>query len=184
MIDYSQGKVYKIIANEGYPKCYIGSTTKKYVSQRMVQHIHNYNSWKNGKKSKQLSSFTLFEQFGPKNCSIVLIENVAAKSKDELRAREQAQIDKHDCVNKLRAFLTEKQHQNVHKEYRLKNRIAITAKRSIKVACTCGKYITKWHIAQHRKMCKVYTFEKHMDDTINKYRAEKPREIIKFELHI
>ena len=186
MVNYANGKVYKIIVTAGHSKCYIGSTTKKYVSQRMVQHVSEYNRWRNGKTFKKLSSFELFEQFGVNNCSIVLIENISASSKNELQAREQAQIDKHDCVNKVRAFLSEDQRKHLHRNdsvrFRLKHKESITARRSCKVACICGKHISKWNIAAHRKKCKDYAFDKYMTNIIQTCQQEKPIDIITFRL--
>ena len=40
-IDYSKGKVYKIVCNIT-GKIYVGSTTKEYLSQRLTLHRANY----------------------------------------------------------------------------------------------------------------------------------------------
>ena len=52
MVNYNNGKIYKIVpicegADEG--DVYIGSTTKEYLSQRMVQHRADYNKWQKRK---------------------------------------------------------------------------------------------------------------------------------------
>jgi hypothetical protein len=61
MPDYSKGKIYKIQSHLG-DKIYIGSTTKQYLSQRMVQHKGDYKCWKNGKLNKTFS-FELFDEY-------------------------------------------------------------------------------------------------------------------------
>jgi hypothetical protein len=45
MIDYTKTKIYKIWSHLG-DKLYIGSTTKKYLSERMAYHRTDYKSWK------------------------------------------------------------------------------------------------------------------------------------------
>jgi len=91
MTNYDNGKIYKIVVNntdEEYEP-YIGSTTKKYLSQRLVQHRSNYKT----RKSKNLGSFKLFDKYGTENCEIILIENYPCKSIDELRSRERYHYD-------------------------------------------------------------------------------------------
>jgi hypothetical protein len=43
MANYSNGKIYKIIGGD---ECYIGSTTKERLCQRMTAQRGNYNNWK------------------------------------------------------------------------------------------------------------------------------------------
>ena len=45
MIDYTKTKIYKTWSHLG-DKLYIGATTKKYLSERMVHHRKDYKSWK------------------------------------------------------------------------------------------------------------------------------------------
>jgi hypothetical protein len=43
MPNYKQGKIYKIVAIDGPDdEIYIGSTTKKYLSERMSPHRNGY----------------------------------------------------------------------------------------------------------------------------------------------
>ena len=42
MVNYGNSKIYKIWSPNG-DNIYIGSTTKKYLSQRMVEHRCDYN---------------------------------------------------------------------------------------------------------------------------------------------
>jgi hypothetical protein len=98
MVNYSNGKIYKIESHLG-DKIYIGSTTKQYLSQRMDQHRGDYKVWKNGKTGKT-TSFELFNEYGVENCQIILLESCPCNTKDELISRESHYIKSLDCVNK------------------------------------------------------------------------------------
>ena len=99
--DFSKGKVYKIepICDHDEGDIYIGSTTKDYLSQRLVMHRSNYKEWKQGKRPLT-TSFNLFDKYGIKNCQIILLESVNAKNCNELEAREAHYIQSLKCVNK------------------------------------------------------------------------------------
>ena len=95
---YENGKIYKIIDNTNND-IYIGSTTNKYLCNRLAQHKHNaYNDKRANLASKQIILNGDYK--------IILIENYSCKTKDELRAREQYYIDKFDCINKISSYNT------------------------------------------------------------------------------
>ena len=98
MVNYENGKIYKIESYLG-DKIYIGSTTKKYLSQRMDTHRTDYKRWKNGLYNF-VTSFTIFEEYGIENCNIVLLELFPCESKDMLHSREAHYIRTLKCVNK------------------------------------------------------------------------------------
>ena len=100
MPNYQNGKVYKIVSNTDDDICYIGSTTKKYLSQRMSEHRCEYKNWKNGKCNK-IMVYDLFETYQIKNCRIELLELVPCNSKDELTKKEGEYIRALNCVNKV-----------------------------------------------------------------------------------
>jgi hypothetical protein len=122
MINYNNGKIYKIepICDHEENEIYIGSTTKKYLSQRMTSHRNSYNQWKNGKYHK-FTVFDLFDKYGIENCQIYLLESVNANTKDELLAREGYFIKTLNCVNKIINGRTKKEYyrdnENKIKEY-------------------------------------------------------------------
>ena len=101
MVNYSNGKIYKIepIVEHEEGEIYVGSTTKKYLSQRMDNHRNDYNRWKDNKFHK-LTLFALFDKYGIDNCKIYFLESVNANSRDELLAREGHYIKNLKCVNK------------------------------------------------------------------------------------
>ena len=98
MVNYSNGKIYKI-ENNVDDMIYIGSTTKQYLSQRMDSHRSNFKRWKNG-GYHNISVFEMFDKHGVENCKIVLLQLVNCESKDELLAREAFYIKSLVCVNK------------------------------------------------------------------------------------
>ena len=116
-INYENGKIYKIEPKVDYDEgdIYIGSTTKKYLSQRMVKHRHNYKQYKEGKRAKTMS-YDLFDKYGIENCDIILLESVEANSKDELSAREAHYIRTNKCVNKAIPLRTRKEHYEDNKD--------------------------------------------------------------------
>ena len=66
----------------------------------MSTHRGYYKLWKEDKMNKVMS-FELFDKYGIENCYISLIENVNAKTKDELLAREAYYIKSMNCLNKV-----------------------------------------------------------------------------------
>ena len=98
-MNYQNSKIYKIESITGEGEIYIGSTTKKYLSQRMQTHKNDYIQWKKGKHRKT-ASYDIFDLYGVENCKITLLENVECQSKDQLREREGYYIRTLKCVNK------------------------------------------------------------------------------------
>ena len=110
MINYNNGKIYKIEPNVEHEEneIYIGSTTKKYLCQRMAAHSYEYKNWKKNKRHNY-SCFKLFDKYGFENCSITLLEIVNANSKDELEMRENQYIKIYSCDNKIIPLRTDKE---------------------------------------------------------------------------
>ena len=94
MVNYQQGKIYKIVANG---QTYIGSTCEPNLSRRLAQHKNHYKSWMRGKQNYVTSYRVLYED----NPEIFLIESYPCNSKDELVARERFYIESIECVNKM-----------------------------------------------------------------------------------
>ena len=121
---YQNGKIYKITDN-GYTKCYYGSTTSS-LSARIAQHILRYK-----KKTEENSSvFKLFDEFGFENCQIVLEELYPCNSRKELTQREGQFIKNNDCVNERIAGRTREQWNEINgNEYYKNNRESVLQKR-------------------------------------------------------
>jgi hypothetical protein len=127
MVNYSNGKIYKIEPINGEEgDIYIGSTTKKYLSQRMDTHRNNYKQWQKGEYGNT-SSFYLFDKYDVINCKIILLKLFSCSSKDELEAEEGQFIRNLQCVNKRIPCRTQ---QEQHKIYRHNNREIIKEKKA------------------------------------------------------
>jgi hypothetical protein len=95
MVNYENGKVYKIICNiTGL--IYIGSTAEILLSNRLGKHRRDYRSFLNG-KYHYVSSFKILEN---NNYDIILLETYPCNNKYELKARERFYIESLNCVNK------------------------------------------------------------------------------------
>ena len=145
MVNYQNGKIYKI-EDVGGNMCYIGSTTKQHLAQRMEEHRAKFKSFETGTYHK-ITAFTLFETYGVENCNIVLIELCPCNTKDELIKRESHYIRTMECVNK---FIPDQTKVECDIAYRTKNRDVIKAKKAVVIVCECGKSYTHGH--QHRHM--------------------------------
>jgi hypothetical protein len=150
MVNYGNGKIYKIeCLTTGL--IYVGSTTKQYLSQRLVHHRKDYNKYINGNgKYPFTTSFKILEN---DNYRIELLEEVNCESKDQLYAREGYYIRTLNCVNRLVMGKTDDDKTNDKKLYYQNNkeRIKATSKdnytknidrikkyREQKYHCECG----------------------------------------------
>ncbi len=162
MVNYQNGKIYKIEDVAGN-MCYIGSTTKDFLSKRMVEHRVAYKRWIHGKQ-RNITAFTIFETYGLENCRIVLVELCPCDSKDELLKREAYFIRTLECVNKVVPDRTKaeyaKKHYEEHKEekhaydkqYLKKNKEIMYAKKAAVVECECGKRFTHGSKSRHMRL--------------------------------
>ena len=108
-IDYSKGKIYKIVDYTNN-NIYIGSTSEPILARR---HVSKYRSYLNG-KGNNVTSFEII-----KNCNynILLIEEYPCETKDQFLAREGHYIKTMDCINKCKAgIFNELGIQEYHKQ--------------------------------------------------------------------
>ena len=94
MVNYQQGKIYKIVCNTT-GKDYIGSTCEQRLSQRLTKHVATYKQYLKGNKT-YCSSYDLIEKG---NYEIILLETYPCNSSEELRMRERFYKDNTECVN-------------------------------------------------------------------------------------
>jgi hypothetical protein len=133
MVNYNQGKIYKIVCNETGNQ-YIGSTVEPTLARRLTGHKRNYNAYLNGKHN-YVSSFEILKS---NSYDIILIENFPCETKDELHARERFHIESNKCVNMVIPTRTHKEYLQDKKEI-----IAIQSK--------SYQLINKDKIAEQRK---------------------------------
>ncbi len=109
-IDYSKGKIYKIIDNTN-DNIYIGSTVKK-LSRRLTNHRADYKRYLSGKTS-YISSFDIIKNG---DYDIILIEDVPnCQNIEQLKKKEREYIDKFDCVNKYIPTRTKKESDKIYR---------------------------------------------------------------------
>jgi hypothetical protein len=154
MVNYSNGKIYKIESITGEGPIYIGSTTKKYLCQRMDEHRKQYKSWKVGKQNKTMS-YEIFDTFGVENCQITLLETCPCETKDELTKRESHYIKSLQCINKKIEGRTRKEYDDSRKDqrkiYREENKEKIKEYKQIKMTCECGAIVQKAEKCKHER---------------------------------
>lgn len=98
-----KGKIYMIV-----PKCehdkndiYIGSTMKKYLSERLHEHRKDYRKFNEGKVKYTSRSRIIFDKYGVYNCEIVLINEFDVDCREELETAEYIIMNYMPCVNKI-----------------------------------------------------------------------------------
>lgn len=149
MVDYSKGKIYRIVCNVT-GKQYVGSTTQS-LAKRLACHRADYKRYQKG----EYHSLTSFEVLEGGNFSIVLLEEVHAESKEQLQRRERYWIEKLECVNQVvptRTYL-EYYQDNKEKEKNRKFQYYHNVKDRInqKHDCPCGGRYATQSKAQHER---------------------------------
>jgi hypothetical protein len=160
MVNYSNSKVYKIISAQT-DKIYIGSTTKKYLSQRIDKHRYQMKFYESGKGKK----YTSFDILSYGDAQIILLEAFPnCTSVDELRSKEQMYIDRFRdvCVNKCNAVGLNKEKRKVTTKayndvYKVANAAKIKIYKNTKHACKCGGNFTNRNKYIHIKTNKHLT---------------------------
>ena len=167
MPNYTESKIYKIepVIEHDIEDVYFGSTTKKYLSDRMRNHKNLFRLFNEG-KGNYTSSFELFRKYGVENCKIFLLESVNANDKNELNTREGFYIQNNACVNKCIAGRGKKQYvidnkdkiAEIRKKFHIDNRENLLMKAKIYrdthtdiVNCPCGSTIKKIKFSTHIK---------------------------------
>ena len=122
MVNYQNGKIYKIIDNTNN-NIYIGSTAEKRLCRRLQKHKSCYKCYLNPNiKQGYMRSFDILKN---NDYKIILIEDCPCENKEQLLSREQYWIDKLDCINHNNAIHDNKKY---YKEYSEKNRDRINQK--------------------------------------------------------
>jgi len=112
MVNYQQGKIYKIVCNTT-GKVYIGSTCEQRLSQRLTKHVAKYKHYLKGNET-YCSSYDLIEKG---NYEIILLETYPCNSSEELRMRERFYKDNTECVNIYNPISTKEDKQESSSNY-------------------------------------------------------------------
>jgi len=113
MVNFQNSKIYKIFSTVDDSICYVGSTTKKYLSSRIAEHRCCYNRWKANKFNK-VSIFELFDKYDVNTFKIELLEKVDCDNLYELYSKERNYVDSLNCINKN---LPNRRSRDIYKEY-------------------------------------------------------------------
>jgi len=172
-IDYSKGKIYKIICDTN-GLVYIGSTVQK-LCKRLSGHKDHYKMYLIGKKT----FVTSFDIIKNNNYKIILIENYPCNSKEELEREERKYIESIKCVNKYIPTRTDKEYYEDNKD-KFKEKVKIWSKNNKdkkninnkkyyeknkeklnkKIQCEyCNSNINISNIKQHQKSLKCLKFQ-------------------------
>ena len=132
---------------------YIGSTTKEYLSQRMVCHKSSY---KRKHLTGKSTAFQIFDKYGIDNVEIVLLQDCKCNSKDQLLMMEKHYIETLDCVNKNKPFITEEEYQTYQKEYRDNHKHIMKLYREKEENKTKAKAYQKLYYLVYKNELKAY----------------------------
>jgi hypothetical protein len=135
-----ESKIYKIWSPKG-DKIYIGSTTQKYLCNRMGGHRQGYQLWKNN-ETNLTSSYLLFNEYGVDSCEIELLELINSNDRKEINKIEGKYIKELNAINKNKAGQTKT-------EYYIENREKIVNNMKSKIPCNCGAICSKRNKARH-----------------------------------
>jgi len=113
MVNYNDGKIYKIVDNTN-GNIYIGSTAEKRLCRRLQKHLSYYKGYLKGITKTKISSFNILSNGDYK---IYLLETYPCNNKDELHMREQHWIDRLDCINVNRSTTNPEDTKKYHNDY-------------------------------------------------------------------
>mgnify|MGYP000153071760 FL=1 len=177
MVNYSNGKIYKIIdfSNDNF---YVGSTTQERLCSRLAEHVGDLKCYMRGTKYKYCASMEIIIN---ENYKIFLLETYPCNSKDELNMKEQEHMDKLRCdkmVNKRNAYVSKEDLlikiakfrkdnpdfvRNRDKGYYHKHKDKKNARKREKVECpNCKKMTNRSSIARHMKTQRCLDFVEKM----------------------
>lgn len=149
MVNYSEGKIYKIVDNTN-GNIYIGSTTQM-VCKRVACHVRNYKWHLNGNHYR-VSSYNIIKN---NDYYYETIEFYDCNNKNELEKRERYWIEKYKedygdlVVNKCRPSITSEERIAKRKEVSANHYDRSKLERSKKIKCDCGWEITNYGYNNH-----------------------------------
>ena len=164
MVNYNEGKIYKIVCNLTN-EIYIGSTCMPTLAKRLADHRSKFKRWNEG-KGGNTKSFQIIERC---DYSIVLIENVNCETKEELFKRERYHIESNTCINKVIPLRTRAEYRDEHKE-------------EIKQYYLDHKEEIKQYYLDHKEQKKEYEKEYYLDnkEKIKHYYLDNKEEILNY----
>jgi hypothetical protein len=169
MVNYQDGKIYKITAGCNLP--YIGSTITT-LSRRFAKHKTDKKFYLNHQKTNKCASFDLLEYH---DCKIELLELFPCESKRMLEMRERYWFDILPNINIKKPFISKEETSIIHKlnyennkemilkkqkEYARLNIDTIHQKKNKSYDCACGLHYTHSNQWRHFRTIKHLNFLK------------------------
>jgi predicted GIY-YIG superfamily endonuclease len=166
-MDYVNGKVYKLICDDGY--FYIGSTTTP-----LAKRLYHHKRASTIEKTKNSRVYQHINTIGWDRVRIILIEEHQCENKQQLLRKENEYIEmdfnNQLCLNSNRAVQNEDVYkinnianvkrwrennleyfkQQAKERYEM-NKEVILAQQKEHVACECGMDSSRGHVSRHRK---------------------------------
>ena len=173
-MEYSKGKVYKILNNKT-PDVYVGSTCQK-LSKRLANHKTRLN------EGKETLLYNKMRELGDKNFYIELVEDYPCENGEQLKRREGEVIREIGTLNEKIAGRTkqeyndenresknckERERYNNNKEERQqKHREKYAEMTKIKITCgACGGVHNKKNTPNHRRSKRHQQALENLNDT-------------------
>jgi hypothetical protein len=177
MVNYSNGKIYKIVdfTNDNF---YVGSTTQERLCSRLGEHVSDLKCYMRGTKQKYCASMEITIN---KNYKIFLLETYPCNSKDELTMKEQEHMDKLRCdkmVNKQNAYVSKEDLlikiaqfrkdnldfvRNRENGYYHKHKDKKNARKREKVECpNCKSIVSRGNLTEHKRSQRCIDFVEKM----------------------
>ena len=147
MVNYGNGKIYKIIEQSSGKIIYVGKTTKEYLSQRLVEHKKRTRLHKEHALNKYI-----INNGGWNNFSLELICLFPCKYKIEMEAKQAEYIREHKPLGNWKIPLrTSEEYRNDNKD-EIKEREE--KRKQVIITCQCGAVIKKTGQSGHKKTTK------------------------------
>ncbi len=147
MVNYGNGKIYKIVEQSNGKIIYVGKTTKEYLSQRLVKHKKRIRLHK-----EHALNIYIINNGGWNNFSLELICLCPCNYKIEMEAKQAEYIREHKPLGNWKIPL------RTSDEYNIDNKVEIKARREknkqVIITCQCGAVIKKSCHSGHKKTTK------------------------------
>lgn len=173
MVNYKDGKIYKIYSKNDPSIIYIGSTCQS-LNTRKRNHMADYRCFKNG-KGHYLTSYKVIEKG---DIQIELLQECPSSSKKEILEAEGKHILQLDCVNRNIAGRNRKEYYNQNqnkrkekqREYNKENKDTINEKNKERY------YANKSYYQQKNKNYRSENKER-LNQKSKEYRQEHLKEL-------
>ena len=149
------GYIYKLCFNDDDMTCYIGSTKRKRLKQRLNEHKYDIRTGRCAKNSKGKYFLDRINEI-----QIVLLEKYKYINNKDLLYRERYWIEQNiSNINHLCPIREKQEISALNRIYYWKNRDRILNKKNDKINCpNCNDLVSKIYLKKHLKTIKCKSF--------------------------